>query len=397
MVLRVEGSNPFDRPIHTLFIFSTLPYTPTVRTWSVIAVGLFVIIGYFVADKPGDHKAILASAPSSSSSAEPSEPIAPLPLIIVGEGGDVGTHFGSAAQTYARERGGEIHFVHGGDEFIQVMKSFVQTHGLIQTFVYYGHGNEVGLYVNQTPGVNGGVYANDPDLNKEYKAASIYELPRTLFAPDSTAIFYGCNVAHNNGYNDSFAEAFANHFSVKVTASEGPTEFSLLPDKHEPPPLKANVETLYMLPSINREGFVILHPSPADVGGFSDVHESSAYANAIHFVTKKELGIGSGSFLPYKNITYGEAKEFCKLVNAQAPCSIEGMNENELLRNTAALKLLLDASGVVVKKSTSGYDGYIYFGSRNNLLTENFVRKRWYTRAELAALTQSIIEFTELQ
>lgn len=68
----------------------------------------------------------------------------------------------------------------------------------------------------------------------------------------------------------------------------------------------------------------------------------------------------------------------------------------ERMRNTAALKPLLDATGFTDLKETAvPYEAQIYFANRNNLLTPDFTRKRWYTRAEMTMLTRNILEFRE--
>jgi len=117
------------------------------------------------------------------------------PLIIIGEGGPSGSMFQKAADTYAREKQGERYTVHSGDEFVAAMRDYASKHGPIQHLEYFGHGNSVGLYINQAPNINGALYANDPRVNKDYIAASIYELPKDTFTPGGSVRFNGCNVA----------------------------------------------------------------------------------------------------------------------------------------------------------------------------------------------------------
>ncbi len=319
------------------------------------------------------------------------------PLVIVGEGGTSGYLFQYAADTYVKENGGEKFTVHDGDEFIRVMKEFGEKHGAISSFVYFGHGNDVGLYVNQAPHINGGLYANDPQINAKFRAASIYDLPRTLFAAASTAMFYGCNVARENDGQDSFAEQFANHFHTTVSASTGPTEFSFQEDERtlEKLPAKIITDSLYMIPTFAHEGFVTIAPSET-VSGYDDVHASMEAASAIRELSKRGLSLDtSASFHPEQSITAADAKTFCTLIDADASCDVEADAETGLVRNTSMLKLLLDAAKLPVKKGAAPFEGEIYYATVHNLLTHDFTHKRWYSRADTAILTWNVLSLRE--
>lgn len=369
------------------------------RKISVIIVGILVVIGYIVADKPGSTTAGV-TAGDSSIEQNITEGSAVLhkkePLIIVGQGGNVGYLFLKAADTYAKEHGGYIAQVDSGDEFIDAIHLYIKERGAIQDFVYFGHGNAVGLYVNQSPSINGAVYANDPLLNTSFSAASIYELPRDIFEEDATAVFYGCNVAHEDGNTDSFAELFANHFDVTVRASSGPTEFSLNPESAQTPPKNPDDSALYMVPTTARGGFVTLKPRAAGVAGFADVHVQTIPAEAILEMQTIGLNIAQGtSFTPYKTITYEEAQSFCTIINPDA-CDIGNADPQDQIRNVAALKMLLDATGIPIKQSNTLHEGEIYYARNNNLLTHDFTKKRWYTRGEMAILTRNILHHSQL-
>ncbi len=362
-------------------------YYSVMRKFSVLIVGVLVIIGYIVADKrPGTVTADIASQHTTEETSSTAQP-----LILVGQGGDVGYQFLKAADTYAKEHGGLIVQVDSGDEFVEAIESFVAEHQTIDEFVYFGHGNEVGLYVNQAPRVNGAVYANDPVLNEPFSAASIYDLPRNIFATGATALFFGCNVAHETSENDSFAELFSNHFGVTVKASSGPTEFSLNPESPQSPPKDGEVPALYMVPTAARKGFVTLEPRVSGVGGFDDVHVLGIPSEAIEELTKLGLKLGSEkSYQPYKTITYEEAQKFCQLINPDT-CDIGSATPTEQIRNLAALKMLLDATNIDIKQTSTLHEGEIYYARNNNLLTHDFTHKRWYTRGEMAILTRNIL------
>lgn len=330
--------------------------------------------------------------------AEEAQRIATLPLVIVGEGGTSGSLFQYTADTFLKENGGVKYTVHDGDEFIDAMKSFAQEYGAISHFVYIGHGNEVGLYVNQAPNINGAFYGNDPALNIPYRAASLYDLPPSLFAPESTALFYGCNVARSREGFDSFAEQFANHFRVRVTAPIGPTEFSFEQKgkRFLKVPTTRITEPLYMVPTVEEKGFITIEPSPAGIAGYDDVFESMEAREAIVELSERGLMLSlEHQFRPYGAITYGDARAFCRIVNPEAPCAVENFDENERFRNTAALKMLLDAAGFPLKRTNIPYQVQISFANQHHLLTRDFIQRRWYSRAEMAMLASAILKFKE--
>lgn len=85
------------------------------------------------------------------------------------------------------------------------------------------------------------------------------------------------------------------------------------------------------------------------------------------------------------------------MIDANAACDTTALADpaTGLVRNTSALKLLLDASRLPVKKRKSPFEGEIYFASQNNLLTHDFIHKRWYSRADMAMLTWNILQLKE--
>lgn len=322
-------------------------------------------------------------------------------LIIVGEGGPSGALFTLAAQTYQREHGGVIHQVTNGDEFVSVMKTFTDEYGAINHLEYFGHGNPVGLYVNQVPNVNGGLYANDPALDQEYLAASIYETEPTLFTENGWIQFNGCNVADGYPERTSLAQEFSNHFEVDVFAPMGPTEFSSLPDVIQP---IENSNTLssgyagdvYMVPTYASEGFVVVHPQPLSVSGFVDVHEGQSYEEAVVELTRRglDLDFESARFLPYQIITYAEAVAFCAVaVGDVGKCSMEGHDPTESIRNLRALQMLLDARGIELAVTDPWHQAYVSWASQRDLLTDDFIHKKTYTRGEMAELTWGLTNY----
>lgn len=318
-------------------------------------------------------------------------------LLIAGEGGPSGGMFIKAAKTYQKSGGGSIYEVHNGDEFVAAMRNFIEKNGKIDHLEYFGHGNEIGLYVNQQANVNGGLYANDPDLDKDYSAASIYELPSDIFDDYGWIKFNGCNVA--NGYPElnSLAQSVANYFDVDVVAPQGPTEFSRSKDFVDPIPnsnfLDPNFDgEVYMVPTYEDKAFVVVKPQVFDEIGFVDVRVGQSYYEAVYGLKEKglDLAFEDGRFLPYETVTYSEALKFCKAVfGDKCSLNLNGV-ENGKIRNLRALKLLVDAYGASLKNTNPWYNSYIWWAKNQGVLTRDFETRKWYTRGEMAELTWRI-------
>lgn len=319
-------------------------------------------------------------------------------LIIVGEGGPSQSLFIKAADTYKRENDGEVYEVHSGDDFISAVRDFVDIHGKIDHLEYFGHGNEVGLYVNQAPGVNGGLYANDPELNRDYVAASIYELPNDIFSEYGWIKFNGCNVASGYPEKNSLAQSFANYFDVDTVAPMGPTEFSSSPYGINPIEGGKYLEPdfdkpVYMVSTYADKGFTVLEPQK-ESKYFKDVREGQAYFEAVEGLYEKGLNLGfkDGEFLPYKNISYAEAKEFCRIATGDiGKCKEIAKDEGWWIRNLKALKMLMDAFEIQLKYTNPWYNSYIYWANQKRFLTDDFINRKWYTRGEMAELTWNFI------
>ena len=321
-------------------------------------------------------------------------------LIIVGEGGPSGGMFVKAANTFVKENGGDVYEVHNGDEFIAAIRDFVEKKGKINNLVYFGHGNHVGLYVNQAPNVNGALYANDIFQNEDWVAASIFEVPDDIFAKYGWIKFNGCNVADGYPEEDNLAQRFANYFDVDVVAPMGPTEFSTSQDfvapiqnsKYLDPDFDGDV---YMVPTYVGEGFVVVNPQIFNESGFDDVREGQNFEEAVKELKERGLDLDfvDNKFLPYNNITYAEAKEFCRVaVSDESLCYFPDYEDGDRIRNLAALSILADAYGAPIKSTFPWYDGYIWWANNEGVLTEDFTNKVRYTRSEMAELTWNFIQ-----
>ena len=329
------------------------------------------------------------------------------PLIIIGEGGPSRGLFVKAAQTYQKKHGGLIYEVDSGDGFIEAVKDFSKNHGDngIQHLEYFGHGNSVGLFVNQQARVNGGLYANDPALNKSYSAASIYELPETVFQPNATIQFNGCNVAQGYPEKDTLAQRVANYFQVKVIAPKGPTEFSKSQDRVDPINHANYVSSnfsgdLYMVPTYKVQGFIEIEPQAQSDSRFTDVHRGEMFDRAVRELVNQglDLNFQNKKFLPYKLITYREAQKFCRIVTKDPKaCSVAGYKDTDRIRNLHALKMLVDAKPKpqTLKPTSPWHNAYISWATTKNVLTTDFSHKKWYTRGEMAELTWNILKLQE--
>lgn len=318
-------------------------------------------------------------------------------LIVVGEGGPSGGLFLLAAKTYQREHGGEITEVHNGDEFVALAKDFVSTHGPIDHMEFFSHGNAVGLFVNQVPGVNGGIYAYDPAELAGFSAASIYELPPDLFVPEGTMTFNGCNLAQGYPEKNSLAQSFSNHFQATVTAPMGPMEFSTDPAGKSKVADMSGLEAgysgnIYMLPTYEDKGMVEVDPQIS--AHFPDLYQGQRYFEGAEALLDRGLSLDfSEGFKPYQNITGSEAVAFCQSVFGEA-CSMD-YSSDEPIRNLYALKLLVDAAGVSLKATSPWRNAYIRWGTTAEVLTENFTTRKWFTRGEMSELTWKILKSIE--
>ncbi len=322
------------------------------------------------------------------------EPVQRNVLVIVGEGGTSGGMFIKAAETYKKEVPSQDYHVANGDEFISAMKDFVSIKGAIDHLEYFGHGNNVGLYVNQAANVNGGLYANDPLLNEIYVAASIYELPADIFSENATIRFNGCNVAEGYPETSTLAQSFANYFNVSVQAPRGPTEFSRTPGEVDPIPNSKYLdsgfdEDVYMVPTYSDKAFVLVKPQ-IETDIFKDVREGEGFTESVYGLFELGLNMDYGQnldvFKPYEVINYGQAAEFCRVAIGKE-CDLQGNDPSVRIRNLRALQMLIDASEINLKTSSPWYDSYVYWANKESLLTEDFVNKKWYTRGEMAQLS----------
>ena len=371
---------------------------------AVSACIIFGILGFGCAQKTTETARIVPSSRAVSSAVMSRKDE---PLIIIGEGGPSRGLFAKVAQTYQKKHGGLIYEVDSGDEFVAAVRDFSKNHADngIQHLEYFGHGNAVGLFVNQQIRVNGGLYANDPALNKSYSAASIYELPETVFQPNATIQFNGCNVAQGYPEKDTLAQRVANYFQVKVIAPRGPTEFSKSQDRVDPINHANYVSSnftgdLYMVPTYKAQGFIEIEPQVQSDTRFTDVHRGEPFDTAVAELMNRglDLNFQHEKFLPYTLVTYDEAQKFCRIMTKDIKaCSVTGYKDTDNIRNLHALKMLVDAKPKPqnLKPTSPWHKAYISWATTKNVLTTDFSHKKWYTRGEMAELTWNILKLHE--
>lgn len=318
--------------------------------------------------------------------AEPHENV----LIVVGEGGTSSHLFTLAALTYQRETGGTLIEVHSGDEFVEQVKAHVQVQGPLTHMEYFGHGNNVALFVNQEPGVNGSLYANDPSYNENFRAASIYDLSPDIFATGATTRLNGCNVAQNHEVSETFAQDFANHFQVVMTAAQGPTQFSSHPEEivtfDEWNQLKlTSADNVYMIPSYQESGFVTLHPAAPSRSGYVDVYRGDLSTESIDWLVDHGIDFGD-EFRPYEHVTADDLVFVCE--GLALVCDTEGGSEDQKMLE--AMAILIDAHGWEVVTTVPWYDAYVRVVQANELLPSDFSSRRWMTRADMAILLHQL-------
>jgi hypothetical protein len=102
------------------------------------------------------------------------------------------------------------------------------------------------------------------------------------------------------------------------------------------------------------------------------------------------------SLEPWKNVTHKELLAMCHFFSETSPAcaEIEKYPSEEMVRNLLVLSTLIDVSGLpITSKTTRPWSQkYISYGLEQNILTNDFIHKKWYTRAELLELAGNIAE-----
>ena len=179
-----------------------------------------------------------------------------LDLILLGQGGDSGTMFQLAAQTWANENPGshQIVQVNTGKEAIAAMENYAKNNKGIDGLRYFGHSGKNGLYFDQSSGY-ASLYSGGAGWWYSWikpNASRIGEIDPSLFNDDASVGLYGCNTANGE---DSFAEKLANHLNIPVTGSQSGNSFSGKPNGRPgeglPNPVPWNYTPIYLVPEGN--------------------------------------------------------------------------------------------------------------------------------------------------
>lgn len=196
-----------------------------------------------------------------------------------------------------------------------------------------------------------------------------------------------------------------NYFNITAEAPLGPTEFSQVPDKIKPYYNSNGLGKefngpVYLVPTDPERGFIPITPqTPLDT--YMDIYSESLLAKPIQTLetlgwTPEKMG-WTRNIEPWKNTTYSELLSLCRIISptSLACDEISKYPLDDMVRNLAVLSTLVDAAGlpITAKRTSPWYQKYISYGVQNNLLTDDFVNKKWYTRAELLELAGNIIQW----
>ena len=99
---------------------------------------------------------------------------------------------------------------------------------------------------------------------------------------------------------------------------------------------------------------------------------------------------------PWKNVTYAELLAICHLFSETSPAclKITKYPQEEMVRNLLVLSTLIDVSELpITTKTTRPWSQkYISYGMETGILTDDFIHKKWYIRAELLELAGNIAQ-----
>lgn len=176
-----------------------------------------------------------------------------LDLVLVGDGGDLGSQLNLAAKTWDEENCGcnEIVEVSSGEEALAAMEAYAQKHGGIDGLRVFAHSGNNGIYFNQNLW-KGSLYSHGGGYwwaIVSGEAARMQSIEPDWFLPNATIDLRGCKAGMGE---DSFAQQLADHLNLPVLASPVGTQFTGVPGGKPgqglPDPVPAGYTPLYMVP-----------------------------------------------------------------------------------------------------------------------------------------------------
>jgi RHS repeat-associated protein len=188
-----------------------------------------------------------------------------LDLVLVGEGGPLGSQLDLAAKTWDEENCGcnEIKKVSTGEEALAAMKAYAKKNGSIDNLRVFAHSGVNGIYFSQAMW-RGSLYSHGPAnwLSPFSPAAArMQSIDPKWFDSDAMIDLRGCKAAKGE---NSFAQQLADHLNLPVLASPVGTQFTGVPGgkpgQDLPDPVPQGYTPIYMVPDGGAD-FVTIQPS----------------------------------------------------------------------------------------------------------------------------------------
>jgi hypothetical protein len=186
-------------------------------------------------------------------------------LVLVGDGGDLGSLLNLAAQTWDEENCGcnEIVEVSSGEEALAAMEAYAKKNGSIDGLRVFAHSGSNGIYFNQNLW-RGSLYSHGAGnwyAPFSRQAARMQSINPDWFQSDATIDLRGCKAGKGD---NSFAQQLADHLNLPVLASPVGTQFTGVPGGKPgqglPNPVPAGYTPIYMVPD-GGANFQTIQPS----------------------------------------------------------------------------------------------------------------------------------------
>jgi len=188
-----------------------------------------------------------------------------LDLVLVGDGGDLGSLLNLAAKTWDEENCGcnEIVEVSSGEEALAAMEAYAKKNGGIDGLRVFAHSGNNGIYFNQVLW-RGSLYSHGAGAwyaPFSGQAARMQSIDPDWFLPDAAIDLRGCKAGKGD---NSFAQQLADHLDLPVLASPVGTQFTGVPGGKPgqglPDPVPAGYTPIYMVPD-GGANFQTIQPS----------------------------------------------------------------------------------------------------------------------------------------
>lgn len=177
-----------------------------------------------------------------------------LDLVLVGEGGELGSLLDLAAKTWDEENCdcNEIVKVSSGEEALDAMRAYAKKNGGIDNLRVLAHSGTNGIYFSQAMW-RGSLYSHGPAnwfmAPLSSAAARMQSIDPSWFDSDAMIDLRGCKAAKGE---NSFAQQLADHLNLPVLALPVGTQFTGVPSgkpgQNLPDTVPAGYAPIYMVP-----------------------------------------------------------------------------------------------------------------------------------------------------